>query len=151
MTRIVVGIVLISVFFFALSEQKEGCVAHYLPPGIILLLLPGALLAYFGFRSRKRNRSATPASRAPTARNRGAGPRDSDRDMLEILVSLCEAYAEDNVERIARLEPKATRIGEALNRRGGIEEMRRVYALIRPQRGLRTLDMHWNGIGDWRG
>ena len=77
-------------------------------------------------------------------------PSPADRDMLAILVSLCEAYAHDNAEDIARLTPKARRIGEALHRRGGIEEMRRVFGLIPAQPGKRTSETVWNGIGDWR-
>ena len=49
------------------------------------------------------------------------------------------------------LEPLARQIGEALNQQGGLTEMRRVFALLGGRRGSRTLEMHWNGIGEWRG
>jgi len=29
--------------------------------------------------------------------------------------------------------------------------MRAVFALLRDRRGARTLEMHWGGIGEWRG
>jgi HEAT repeat protein len=77
--------------------------------------------------------------------------RMSDREMVESLASLCRAYAEDAPEVIDALEPLATAIGRRLNERGGIREMRRVFAMLHDERGTRTLDMHWDGIGDWRG
>lgn len=71
--------------------------------------------------------------------------------MLKELVKLCEAYDRNDSQAIKDLEPLATRIGEMLNQRGGIEEMRRVFDMLGPIRGARTLDMHWGGIGEWRG
>lgn len=69
---------------------------------------------------------------------------------LEVLLQLCDAYAENDKDRIARLEPLATQIGEDLNRRGGLKEMRRMFDQLGGRRGSRTLEMHWSGIGDWR-
>lgn len=74
--------------------------------------------------------------------------------MLSTLRQLCKVYttasSSDDTE-IQRLEPIATAIGERLNNTGGIAEMRRILNLLENIRGTRTLDMHWNGIGDWRG
>lgn len=75
----------------------------------------------------------------------------ADGSALSTLIALCRAYASNDEAAIARLEPMATRIGEDLNRRGGIEEMRRVFSKIPPMQGKRTLEMHWGGIGEWRG
>jgi hypothetical protein len=75
----------------------------------------------------------------------------TDGQMVQILESLCRAYGAYDKAAIAILEPKATSIGQELNQRGGLEEMKRVYYLLPPQQGLRTLEMHWNGIGEWRG
>lgn len=75
----------------------------------------------------------------------------NDQEMLETLRQLCDAYTLNETAVIARLEPLATQIGEELNRRGGIEEMRRMWNRLDNMRGARTLDMHWDGIGDWRG
>jgi HEAT repeat protein len=77
--------------------------------------------------------------------------RMSDGEMVESLASLCRAYTEDAREVIDALEPLATAIGRRLNGRGGIREMRRIFAMLHDERGTRTLDMHWDGIGDWRG
>ncbi len=75
----------------------------------------------------------------------------SDTQMLDTLTRLCNAYAADDSAEVARLEPVASRIGEELNRRGGVPEMRRMWNRLGNIRGSRTLDMHWDGIGDWRG
>jgi HEAT repeat protein len=69
---------------------------------------------------------------------------------LEVLCQLCDAYAENDKTRITRLEPLATRIGKDLDRRGGLKEMRKMFEQLGGRRGSRTLEMHWNGIGDWR-
>lgn len=74
-----------------------------------------------------------------------------DTEMLKTLHQLCDAYVANDTGAIARLEPLATQIGEELNRRGGMEEMRRIFHALGPRRGARTLEMHWDGIGDWRG
>ena len=74
-----------------------------------------------------------------------------DGAMLDVLRRLCRAYADNDVPEVERLEPPAASIGEVLHQRGGIQEMRRVFALLDNMRGSRTLDMHWGGIGDWRG
>jgi len=75
----------------------------------------------------------------------------SETQMYDTLMRLCNAYASDNPSEIARLEPMALEIGEELNRRGGVPEMRRMWNRLGNIRGSRTLDIHWDGIGDWRG
>jgi hypothetical protein len=75
----------------------------------------------------------------------------SEQEMLDTLRRLCDAYTRNDRTAIASLEPIATQIGEELNRQGGIEEMRRVWYRLGNIPGARTLDMHWDGIGDWRG
>jgi len=72
-------------------------------------------------------------------------------DQLSILKQLCGAYTRNDFAQIQRLEPLATEIGRELDRQGGITEMRRVYSSLGGIPGTRTLDMHWDGIGDWRG
>jgi len=71
--------------------------------------------------------------------------------MVATLRQLCDAYSRNNNSEIARLEPIATDIGQRLDTRGGIDEMRRVWERLRNVPGSRTLDMHWDGIGEWRG
>lgn len=75
----------------------------------------------------------------------------TDKEMVNLLTQLCNAYASNDHNAIAKLEPEATEIGEELDERGGISEMRRVYEMIPDIRGKRTLEMHWDGIGEWRG
>jgi hypothetical protein len=75
----------------------------------------------------------------------------SDSEMLDVLRRLCNAYAADDMRAINQLEPQATQIGEELNQHGGLQEMQRVFGLVGNVRGARTLEMHWGGIGDWRG
>ena len=74
----------------------------------------------------------------------------SDQEMLSTLKRLCNAYAQDD-PIYKELEPLATKIGQQLNDRGGINEMRRIFYQLGGMRGVRTLEMHWGGIGDWRG
>ena len=75
----------------------------------------------------------------------------NDSEMVQLLQQLCRAYAANDRAMIVSLEPKATDIGKVLDRRGGIAEMRRIFDLIPVQQGRRTLEMHWGGIGEWRG
>jgi hypothetical protein len=75
----------------------------------------------------------------------------TDEEIVDVLVQLCDAYAANDRSAISRLEPEATRIGQQLDNRGGIAEMRRIYKMVPDIRGKRTLEMHWDGIGDWRG
>jgi HEAT repeat protein len=70
---------------------------------------------------------------------------------LITLRDLCDAYMRNDKATVQRLEPEATLIGEALHRNGGITEMRRVFKLLGGMPGSRTLEMHWNGVGEWRG
>lgn len=74
-----------------------------------------------------------------------------DAQMADLLRQLCGAYTRDVRDEISRLQPWATEIGEELNRRGGIEEMRRLWWQLDNMPGARTLDMYWDGIGDWQG
>jgi hypothetical protein len=76
----------------------------------------------------------------------------TDQQMVDKLVALARYYAggglsKDNPE----LQEEVIEIGKALNRRGGVEEMLRVFAMVPEIRGKRTLDMEWDQIGDWRG
>ena len=87
---------------------------------------------------------------APKTSRLSVSPRN-DTEMLKSLVQLCDAYAANDQAAIARLEPTARAIAEDLNRRGGIEAMRAIWNRLGGRRGARTLEMHWDGIGDWRG
>jgi hypothetical protein len=75
----------------------------------------------------------------------------ADSDMATVLARLCAAYTQSDRRTIYELEPVATNIGHALNLRGGLQAMRHVHGLLENRRGARTLEMHWNGIGDWLG
>jgi len=78
--------------------------------------------------------------------------KSNDEEMINHLIELCKAYTSGgNEKEIERLEHYATEIGEELNRRGGIEEMRQIFNRLPNEGGLRILDIHWGGIGDWRG
>ena len=76
--------------------------------------------------------------------------RYTESEMLSALCLLCEAYA-NNDPLYEELEPVATEIGRRLDQHGGISEMRRVFYMIPVIKGRRALEMHWGGIGDWRG
>jgi HEAT repeat protein len=66
------------------------------------------------------------------------------------LRDLCDAYTANDAAEIARLEPPARQIGEELNRRGGLEEMRNLFDQLGIWRGHETLAKLWIGIGDWQ-
>ena len=74
-----------------------------------------------------------------------------DRNILDTLGRLCDAYANNDEYMISKLEPVAREIGKELDREGGIGEMRRIFSMLGDRRGSRTLEMHWGGIGDWWG
>lgn len=69
--------------------------------------------------------------------------------MVRELTILCRRFAanEDGQE----LVDLATAIGTELNKRGGMGAMRSAHRALGPIPGARTLDMVWNGIGDWMG
>ncbi len=75
----------------------------------------------------------------------------SDSEMVSKLRGLCNAYMQDDRFAINKLEPIATKIGRELDRRGGFSEMRRIFKKLEGFPGSRTLEMHWNGIGQWMG
>jgi hypothetical protein len=77
--------------------------------------------------------------------------RTRDRVIVATLSRLCLAYASSDRAEVERLEPIATKMGEELDARGGIAEMRRIFVEVPDQKGKRTLEMHWGGVGDWLG
>jgi len=79
------------------------------------------------------------------------GFKDNEESDVRVLTELCAAYTANNQQAIKSLESKATRIGRKLHRRGGLEEMRRIFRMLPDVQGKRTLEMHWHGIGDWFG
>jgi len=91
------------------------------------------------------------AAAPPRGQNIVTSDGMSETQMVATLRQLCDAYSRNNNSEIARLEPIATDIGQRLDTRGGIDEMRRVWERLRNVPGSRTLDMHWDGIGEWRG
>jgi len=85
-------------------------------------------------------------------------------EIVGILGQLCYAWTTQSAAQwsdkilaakasadIRRIEPIARKIGEELNRRGGIAEMRRAFSLVGSRPGARTLEMFWTGIGSWQG
>jgi hypothetical protein len=114
---------------------KCGTITRVTVPPEVLAACPDA-----------RARSSAPRSAPGT----GSSPAVAAGD-LETLAALCDAYVRDDKAAIARLEPLATRIGEELNRRGGIGLMRQTWECLGGRPGSRTLDMHWHGIGEWMG
>jgi hypothetical protein len=75
----------------------------------------------------------------------------NENEMIVKLTALCNAYRLNDYKKIEELEPIATQIGKELDVRGGISEMRRIFGKIPNMQGKGTLEMHWGGIGDWRG
>ncbi len=76
---------------------------------------------------------------------------EDEKLVISTLNKLCAAYASSNHKVIKELEPKARKIGEEANLRGGMMEMRRLYHELTKSSGLRNLEFLWGGIGHWRG
>ena len=94
-----------------------------------------------------------PGSR-PAAAGPGGPPATSPVSytaMFKVLADLCFAYQQNDRAAIDRLEPVATAIGVELNRRGGKKAMLAMWESLENRPGSRTLDMHWDGIGEWMG
>jgi hypothetical protein len=72
-------------------------------------------------------------------------------EFVNVLTDLCRAYEYNDSVEIERLEAMASKIGRILNERGGVQEMRRIFKMVPDVGSRRTLEMHWEGIGDWRG
>ncbi len=102
-----------------------------------------------------RSSAAGPASAGSSAHDTDVplsrNVRLDDSEMVNLLVRLCNAYAASDSDTIRALEPEATRVGQILHERGGIREMRRVFRQVPSINGKATLEMHWDGVGDWRG
>ena len=77
--------------------------------------------------------------------------RQSDTEIVELLSRLCTAYTASDKITMRSLEPEAKRVGALLNERGGIEEMRRVFRLLKEMPGTWYLQQHWGGVGEWKG
>jgi hypothetical protein len=76
----------------------------------------------------------------------------SDQDMVKKLTELANYYARGGLSRDnPQLVNEAMEIGRTLHDRGGITEMRRIFNMIPPMQGKRTVEMQWGGIGDWQG
>jgi hypothetical protein len=69
--------------------------------------------------------------------------------MIRELRTICQRFAAN--EGGQELVDMATAIGTELNKRGGMAAMRSVHRALGPIPGARTLDMVWNGIGQWMG
>lgn len=87
---------------------------------------------------------------AVRARKKPAGLESTSiEELIRRLRTICDRWAAN--ETSAMLDAEARGIGAELNRRGGMAEMRAAHRALGPIRGARTLDMTWNGIGDWMG
>lgn len=87
-----------------------------------------------------------------TAKRRAAGPNAetmSEQEMLQLLGQYAEACITDNRLIIEPLKLFVRDIGEELDRRGGIAEMRRVCTQLEV-RHQRSVEWAWGGIGEWQ-
>ena len=76
----------------------------------------------------------------------------SDQEMVQKLIELANYYAGGGLSASNPvLVQKVEEIGRALDQRGGIDEMRRVFNMVPPMQGKRTVEMVWGGIGRWQG
>ncbi len=75
---------------------------------------------------------------------------ETAEDLVARLRRIAARWA-SNEDSYAELDLPARAIGEEFFRRGGMAAMRGAHAALGAVRGARTLDMVWDGIGDWRG
>lgn len=76
----------------------------------------------------------------------------TDQEMIKKLTELATYYAHGGYSaNNPTLVNEVMEIGRTLDQRGGIGEMRRVFAMVPPMQGKRTVEMQWDGIGSWRG
>jgi hypothetical protein len=76
----------------------------------------------------------------------------TDEQMVNKLIELAKYYSGGGLSaENPRLVRDVHEIGRALDRRGGVSEMRRIFSMVPPMQGKRTVEMEWDGIGDWRG
>lgn len=76
----------------------------------------------------------------------------SDIDMANKLIELAVYYAQGGLtEDNPQLVNVVMEIGKALDDRGGLPEMQRIFDLVPSIRGKRTVEMQWDGVGSWLG
>ena len=76
----------------------------------------------------------------------------TDQEMVNKLTELARYYAGGGLSKDnPMLVEEVIAIGRTLNNRGGISEMRRVFIMAPSIHGMRTVEMTWDGIGEWLG
>ena len=76
----------------------------------------------------------------------------TDQEMVNNLSELARYYANGGLSADnPSLVNLVIEIGKDLSRRGGISEMRRIFDQMPAMTGKRTVEMQWDGIGNWRG
>jgi hypothetical protein len=76
----------------------------------------------------------------------------TDQEMMGKIIELANYYASGGLSADnPKLVNEAVEVGKVLNQRGGISEMRRIFNMVPQMQGKRTVDMQWDGIGDWKG
>ena len=73
----------------------------------------------------------------------------SDEDLLGILHRTCHAYEMNYDWQIKYLKDQTIAVGKELNKRGGRDEMMRLYNRIAYRPGKKFLATLWKGVGDW--
>jgi hypothetical protein len=76
----------------------------------------------------------------------------TDQEMVSKLAELARYFANGGLSQDnPGLVNEIMEIGRTLDRRGGIREMRRVFNMVPSMAGKRTVEMQWDGIGEWMG
>ena len=76
----------------------------------------------------------------------------TEQEMIDKIVALAKYYADGGLSaNNPKLLNEVIEIGKTLNYQGGIKEMRRIFNMVPQIQGKRTVEMEWDGIGDWRG
>lgn len=75
----------------------------------------------------------------------------SDDEKLDTLRQFCHAYGTKDFSNFdpVTMDGVVRSIGDILNARGGIEEMRRFVDQLGSVAGIRSLELNWDGIGEW--
>lgn len=76
----------------------------------------------------------------------------TDQEIVNKIIELAKYYAGGGKSAgNVKLVNEVREIGRALDKKGGISEMRRIFRMVPQIQGVRTVVMQWEGIGDWRG
>lgn len=159
MNRIVIGIFILCFFFLGILGNignKEVDLASLIFGGSVIFLIPGILLIYFGFQSRKKKQLVE--QEKTKSNSLKSTVKENEVDVVSVSVNrLVYLYINSpGGEGFVKDSDSASEVryvGQKLNEVGGFKLMLKTheaFTLILP-RAARNLEFVWGGIGSWQG